>query len=290
MIIANVLRQLLTGRAEPEFTQIMAYTPIVKAGDALPPQRELSFPDVLKAIFTAGMNNLYIALQETPQEGLYNVIAFYADRKGEVFWTTTGILYDAETGFVQGAEDTGIWGTGYEFDLDQFMSRLPRNNSKRNLGFNIVMDWIAPVALMNLDTVRFPFDYDGKDWMIQFWKGSYYYLSNGAEVALYEKPAGRPLHWDCSDTELEMTMRLYQKDELFFEYGPYRTWWAAAFRYGNPFLMPLRTPKNLRLTGTILFEDKAMLNAFLASFEANKPANMTGHASGLLFGYDWKVG
>ena len=290
MIVSNLLRQLVTGHTDPEFTQIMAYAPLAKMGDDLPPQRELSFAKVLKALFTEGMNNLYIVLLETEQENLCHVIAFYTNWKGDINWTTTGILYDAKTGVIQGADDTGVWGMGKAFDLDQFMSMETRGNSNRKYGFNVIFDWLTPLVLMNLQTLRFPFEYNDKDYMLQFWKGSYYVISDGAEVGIYERPKSRLLHWDASDTELEMTMKMYQKDELFYEYGPYRTWWTGAFRYGNPILMPVYTPKNLRLTGTILFEDTAMLGAFLASFEANRPANMTGRADGLLFEYDWQIG
>jgi len=289
MMVANALRQMLTGNADPEFTQIMAYAPVVKAGDPLPPRRDLSFPAVLKAILMEGMNNLYIALMETGQPGHYDIIAFYVDWKGNAFWSGTGIEYDAKAGYIQSADDKGVI-LSFDFDMNNYVLRNPRDHINKIFGFNIIFDIASPLVLMHLDTLRFPFEYNGKDYMLQFWKGSYFLITNGGEVGIYEKPSGRPIQWDASDTELEMTMQLYQKDELFFEFGPYRTWWAAAFRYGNPVLMPIRTPKNLRLTGTILFEDQAMLDAFLASFEANRPANMTGQASGLLFEYDWQVG
>jgi len=290
MLFANVLRQFLTGNADPKFAQVMAYAPVATRDDVLPPRRELSHRELLVAMFAAGgANNLYIALLETKRDDLYDVIAFYADRAGNVYWTSTGIEYDAEKGYIQSADDTGIL-LGFDFDLHNYVLRNPRSHFNKRFGFNIFFDMAAPLVLMDLDTLRFPFNYNGKDYMLQFWKGSYFLVANGAEVGIYEKPSGRPLQWDCSDTELEMTMQLYQKDDLFFEFGPYHSWWAAAFRYGNPLLMPVRSSKDLRLTGTILFEDEVMLDAFLASFEANRPAGMTGRAAGMLFAYDWQAG
>jgi len=289
MMAANAIRQFVTGRADPKFAQIMAYAPVATAGDALPPQRELSFTEVLKMLLFEGIGNLYIALMETEQAGHYDVIAFYADRRGNTFRTATGLAYDANTGFLQAADDTGVL-LGFDFDLNDYVLRIPRGHFNKRFGFNVLFDAASPLLLLHLDTLRFPFGHNGREYMIQFWKGSYLLFANGGEVGIYERPSGRPLHWDASGTELEMTMRLYQKEELFFEFGPYRTWWAAAIRYGNPVLMPVRTPRNLRLTGTILFEDRAMLEAFLASFEANRPANMTGQANGLLFEYDWQAG
>ena len=289
IIVLNLLRQMMAANAKPEFTQVMAHIPLVTAGDALPPQKELASLRAAWALLSGGLNSPYIALRETEQEGIYNVIIFYTDRNGETLWTTCGILYDAESGFVMGTDGAGIWGSGLEFDFDNYIARLSPGNKNKRYGFNIFYDIFSPLALMFLDTVRFPFEYNGKEFMIQIWKGSYYLISNGGEISIYERPLGRFLQWDASeDTNLDMTMRIYQKGELFLDFGPYRTWWLGGFRFGNPFRLPVVSANKLRMTGTIIFEDQAMLDAFLASFRENKPENMTGDSDGLIFYFDWE--
>jgi len=290
MVFHNVLRQFITANAKPEFSRIMAYAPLVIADDVLPPQKQLDRLGMVKALLE-GMNHLYIALQETEQVNIYRVIAFFTNRKGEVFWTATGAVYDAESGFLMGADDTGLLGSGLEFDLDNFVARLSPGNTNKQFGFNVFFDILSPLALMFLETMRFPFEYNGKEYMIQFWKGSYFLISNGGEISIYERHLGRRLQWDASDTNnLAMTMQVYQKDQLFLDFGPYHTWWLGNFRFGSPFLLPVLSPKKLRLTGAITFEDPGMRDAFWASFQANKNDLFTGSMEDMVFSYDWQAG
>jgi len=198
--------------------------------------------------------------------------------------------YDRAAGLIRGTGEKGIFGTGFEIFTDDCLVRTTSDTWAKYFGYNIIYDHVSPCVLIFVDTLRFPFTYDGRDWMIQIWKGSYVVFFNGAEIGLYEKPSGRPAFWDASETMLEMSMRLYQGENLFFDYPPYTTWWACGFRSGNLCRTPIVSASQLRLTGTIRFEDQIMLDAFFSSFEANRPANMTGQTDGLLFEFDWLPG
>ena len=50
-----------------------------------------------------------------------------------------------------------------------------------NFGFGKIYDFVSPYLLLEYDYVRVFFEYEGKDWMIQMWKGNYF-ISNGGEV------------------------------------------------------------------------------------------------------------
>jgi len=316
MALRNVIQNFQTGQAEVDFSKIMAYAPLVKAGDALPPNKERSYtgegltPDDgllwlfdldfrrlfndlggIAAFFTLDMNNMYIALQETDQANIYNVIAFCATRRGEAYWTTIGLVYDAETGYLMGADETGIYRSGLELEFDHNIARLSPGNTNKRFGFNIFYDIFSPIALMHLDTIRFPFEYGGKEYMVQFWKGSYYTISNGGEICLYERPLGTFLQWNPSDdNKLEMTMRIYQKDKFFLDFGPVHSWWIGGFRFGDAAALPVLPPKDLRMAGEVIFEDPGMRDAFWASFEVNKTDLFTGKLEGMVFSYDWLAG
>ena len=284
----NFMQQLFLGNGEAEaFRRILAYTPIIKAGDELPPMVALGM-DALAVVREKGISDMYFAFQETDTPGLYRIVGIHSANSGEKYGMTSGVMYNAATGLMYSEEGLGILGSGYEYSVDQEMLRTAPTGWNRFFGFNIFYDMVGPLLLFNLKTLRFPFVYQGRDFMIQMWKG-FYTISNGAEIGLYEKDPGQRIHYEASDTMLEMSMKVYQGDKLYFDYGTQRTWWVGGFSYASPILRQL-PPRKLRLTGTILFEDKAMLDAFLASFEKNKPANMSGGAEGLLFRFDWQTG
>lgn len=289
LIVSQILRQILIGGQDADAIQrIFAYAPIVREGDALPPLQRLELRESPAYMLSAGIRDMYIALQATEDPDVYRAILLYANRAGERFWTPSGVLYNPATGIIWDELGRGVMETGLDYDTRQQMTFAPLHCWQSLTGFNVFYDLLAPLILFFYDTLRFPFAYDGRDWQIQFWKG-YYLVYNGAEVGIYEKPPGQPLFYDASDLTLDMSVQLYHGGELYFDYGPANTWWAAAFSYAKPFWQQL-PPRRLRMTGTILFEDQGMLEAFLASFEANRPANMTGGAEGLLFRFDWQVG
>ena len=288
--IANLIDQMRTGNADEEtLRRLLADAPLMREGDELPPRRELSDAELPALLLAGRIRGAQIALMETEETDVYRFAMLYSDPAGARYWTQLSIEYDAAAGLVRGTDEKGVYGIGFDFYIDHFMVRAARDPWTRIFGFNRFYDCAAPLVLMYLDTLQFPFAYDGRDWMIQVWKGSYFLFFDGAEIGLYEKPGGRPIFWDASDTMLEMSIQLYQEDSLFFDYPAYTTWWASGYRFGNPAGMPVVSADKLRMIGAIRFEDPAMLDAFLASFEENRPANMTGSAEGLLFRFDWQA-
>jgi len=286
LILSNVGDQFRTGQGDAEaMRRIMAYTPIA-TDEELPPAHE--WDDLLQYAMEYGMRGIYLALRETDRTGVYQIIALYYNRDGEARWAPQNLEYDSNTGWLYDTIDVGLMGIGFDYNFPEYLLRTAPGTWQRSLGYNILFDAFSPLMLIYLDTLRFPFSYEGRDWMIQFWKG-YYLASNGAEIGIYEKNPGTPIFWDASDTMLDISMRVFQGDTLFFDYGTQRTWWTGGFKYGNFLRTPLVLPKQLRLTGTITFEEPGMADAFWASFQANKGAYMTGTMEGLVFSFDWKA-
>jgi len=287
LIIGNAMEQLFLGNADADTVRrVMEYAPIVKDGE-LPARGP--WDDTMQCILQDGTRDVYIVLRETGRPGVYELLTIHSPAwQGDVFWLPLNVEYDAAAGEIYGSHGEGLLNIGYDYNVSKHLIRSSANGWNRILGYNLLFDFIAPSLLFFFETQRFPFSYQGRDWMIQFWKG-YYTLSNGAEIGIYEKDPGQPFFWDATGTPLDISMKLYQDDKLYFDYGTQHTWWTAGFRYGNPLTTPLLPASRLRLTGTIRFEDKGMLEAFLASFEKNRPANMTGYADGLLFVFDWQA-
>ncbi len=146
---------------------------------------------------------------------------------------------------------------GFDYDADQGIYYSTMNPLQRNFGFNFLYDVAAPRAGMIYSTERILFDYAGKNWMIQLWKGQYG-ITAGGEIGLYNK-TDKIMHYDCANDEelIEMAFDFYNNDQYVFSRGPEKHWWLTGFKIFNvgiPFLIELDI--------TLKFTDVAMANAF----------------------------
>lgn len=148
---------------------------------------------------------------------------------------------------------------------------------QKNAGYNEVYDNMAPMTGMFIDQVRIRFNYGGKDWMIQFWKGQYGFLLVGAEIGVYTAPGGTYKgdtsgvnHYSCAGKEDWLNMQLdcywsknndgHYKKIFTREYGKY--WWATGFVKGQ--LTKYTIPKTeLKVKGRITFKSTEMANLFV---------------------------
>ena len=137
------------------------------------------------------------------------------------------------------------------------------NPLQRKFGFNRVYDMAAPIAGMIYDTRRIEFEYDGREWMVQIWKGQYG-ITSGAEIGLYNRDPERNFQYDCADDEdlIEMQFDFYNQDELVFSRGPEKHWWLTGFKVFNA-----GVPILIDLDMTLTFTDKQMAQAFVNSLK-----------------------
>jgi len=286
LVAENVAEQFLEGGNDPgALSRIMAYTPIVKP-EELPERGE--WDDTLTYLLQTGMRNSYVAFLETDDPDVYQAITIYTTRAGKVYWIPHDIRYNIDTGWLYNSDDTGFFGIGFEYNVSNSMVRTATGGWQRSQGYNILFDLGAPLLGIYIDTMRIPFSYQGREWMVQIWKGMYG-PSNGGEIGLYEREPGEKFQWDASETYLDMSMKIYQGDKLFLDSGNQNTWWMGAFHYGNYLKTPLLPASKLRMTGRVDFEDQGMLDAFLASFEQNKTGGVTYTVDGLTFEFDWQA-
>lgn len=167
----------------------------------------------------------------------------------------------------------------YRYDGDgNFYYTDDKECWQKNFGFNEVYDKFAPLSVMYYDTVRTTFEYGGKEWMIQMWKGQYGMVFVGGEVGVYtRRPGSGGSHYVCADKEDWLNMEMaFMWDE--HENGNYRAvfnrdyekyWWCTGFVVGFPNGSLRKTLAEFRLVHHITFKDTEMANAFCEAFEAN---------------------
>ncbi len=158
---------------------------------------------------------------------------------------------------------------------------------QRKFGFNKVYDNFAGLANFYLDTIRVYFTYDGKDWLIELWKGEYAMASVGCEIGFYynDKPSSTsngPL--DASVGEKKHFKAVEDKDAMYcsmelwqyvkstdaepvkrIDFGRRRCWWAASFENGVLEKHSDRT--SLVMRGTIEFPTYEMMELFVEGLE-----------------------
>ncbi len=164
---------------------------------------------------------------------------------------------------------------GYLYDPDEKCFYTAADPWQRTVGYNQIFDVVSPTVLIDFDTVRFKFDYDKKNWVIQVWKGQYGLLFYGAEIGVYNKPADRRVHhFDAvSDEErLQMSMDFYEYKKGIFGKNYWKKqfsrpydyyWWCTGFIPGN------RNDEfeKLRVDARITAVDYDMLSALVSAIE-----------------------
>ena len=139
---------------------------------------------------------------------------------------------------------------------------------QRNFGYCNEYDKVADKYL-NIDTLKFYFQYNDFTWRIQLWKGDYG-ISTGCEIGVYyaEGNADDNAFYDAVkwDDMLEMSSYLKYNNEIMFRRNPVETWWLTAFRFDG-----CKDPEKLTMGMTINFKNRTMRDEFINS--VNKEIN-----------------
>lgn len=152
-------------------------------------------------------------------------------------------------------------GFAYDPAQDIFLSRT--DAWQRHYGYSSVFDRSAPFFQMVFDCEPIYFDYAGKTWMAELWKGQYG-INTGCEWGLYRADTllssseRKRFHFHAvSDEEmLPVHIDFQKKGRLFFTLSK-RHWWLAGFRMGI-----FSKPQELRMCLSVQFPDRQMARAF----------------------------
>lgn len=194
-------------------------------------------------------------------------------------------------------DENGVEDLGYKYDNSGYYYIDDKECWVKDSEYNEVYDNMTPLTAMFIDQVRIKFNYGGKDWMIQFWKGQYGWLLVGNEIGLYTAEEGVNSgdvtyinHYYCADKSdwLKMSTELYWAEGNNGDYKlvatrPYDSyWWATSFVKGQ--LTKFTWPRTeLKARYRITFKDTDMANAFIealknagfAMSEGNSPDTLT---------------
>lgn len=201
-------------------------------------------------------------------------------------WTPTSVLGHA------------VHAAGFSYDPAQDIIFSRMDAPQRMLGYGYGFDLAAFGISAVIDCEPIFFDYAGKHWMIELWKGQYG-LETGCEIGVYTRPIGssgigyalldatvgqRPgdpvashnRFYDCaSDADrLPLSATLKRNGTVLFTRGPELHWWLTGFKWGV-----LSTPSQLTMDVSIRLKDVAMKDAFVAAIASrpypNKQVNGT---------------
>ncbi len=237
--------------------------------------------------YLSGFEKCDITLEPTesfPGEYEFVLNVLYTDGEVEKVWT--GAFFDPQAGEFHGRNDQGLATMGFNFSLPEMLVYATVHCWMRDFGFCFGYDLFCyTTPFFNYRTRRFKFEYEGREWMIQIWKGRYL-LANGAEVGLYNRDRGRiGTYYDCAadDELLSMSFSLYHGDELLFSRAEQKHWWANGFK-----LTPRPcSPGDLTMKFTIEMKDEDMLKAFCEALEQNAHHDFAYSTDGLKVSVCW---
>ena len=155
---------------------------------------------------------------------------------------------------------------GYLYDPSQGIFYTKMNAWQRKFGFCRLYDEAAAPFGMIIDSEPVEFEYGGKRWLIQLWKGQYY-LNTGCEIGIYytEEPdldipnlfQGTFYHCVDNANRLEMAYTLYRNGTELF-HRKEKHWWVTGFKPGE-----FSEPWELSVKYRITFKDNGMCNSFI---------------------------
>lgn len=153
---------------------------------------------------------------------------------------------------------------GYCYDPSQDIISSRNDAWQRETGYTALFDQAAPFLNMVFDYLPIYFDYEGRTWLIELWKGQYG-INTGAEVGIYyadrilaneELPTA---HFKCVEDKdmLPVSLMLLKGNSLLARVAK-KTWWLTVFCMGL-----FSRPSSLFMNVSICFPDYDMMRSFL---------------------------
>ncbi|HYF83642.1 MAG TPA: DUF4474 domain-containing protein [Clostridia bacterium] len=183
-----------------------------------------------------------------------------------------------------------IKNAGYSYDPNQDIFYSNMDSWQRKMGYCRLYDEALAPLNMIIDCEPIYFEYGGKRWLIEFWKGQYG-MTIGGEIGVYTTE-GPDLNipgffdgtfYNCASNadRLYISYSLVKDGELLFRRKD-RHWWLTGFKLGE-----FSEPSDLKMYLTITLKDAAMRKALVKGLmEAGYSKNeifIDGTAVSLIF-------
>ena len=234
------------------------------------------------------IDKIEVYAEPSDDPALYQVCFDLIYRDGGHDTLHTGMYINTKTGELSNPDGKGMLGLGFNFNFKDMLIYTVVDAWTREFGFAVVYDVIAnATGVYDYETRRFHFDYDGLEWMIQVWKGTYYIITNGAEIGIYNRVPGEELgtFYNCANDEqmMEMQMKLSHKDTVLIDTKPQVHWWLTGFHLSGT----VYEPSSLTMVYSIKFPDTEMMNAFLNAVENEEHHDTTYTVNGTTVTINW---
>lgn len=160
--------------------------------------------------------------------------------------------------------DLKPFGFAYDYTQDIFYSIM--DCWQRNFGYFRLYDEACAAFSMIIDCEPIYFNYNGKKWMIEFWKGQYG-MTTGGEVGIYYTSGpdlnipgvfnGTFYHCVKDEDRINMSFAFKKNGNLLFTRSAYH-WWITGFK-----LAEFSYPSELTMDITLDLYDRQMVDAFV---------------------------
>lgn len=157
---------------------------------------------------------------------------------------------------------------GYKYHLPQDLFSTRINAPQREFGYAALYDKSAAHLNLIFDSLPIYFNYRGRTWLLEFWKGQYG-INTGAEIGLYyanrildKGEIKNTFFRSAEDADmLKMSLSLHRGETCVAELSE-KHWWLSVFRMGW-----FSQPADLCLQASVTFPTCEMANAFVAGLQ-----------------------
>jgi len=189
-------------------------------------------------------------------------------RKGNVITPVSDVLGNIPERVQQLNEEIKPLGFAYDPEQDIFYSIL--NPWQRKFGYCRLYDEACAPLSMIIDCEPITFEYNGRKWLIEFWKGQYG-MNTGAEVGIYYTRlpnlnvpglfSGNFYFCPKDDECINMSFILRKNGNLLFSRKGYH-WWLTGFKLGE-----YSKPSELSMEIILELYDRKMAIAFVEALK-----------------------
>jgi hypothetical protein len=189
-------------------------------------------------------------------------------RRHQVVHPVTEIIGNVPERVAELNQELKPFGFAYEPYQDIFYSQM--YPWQRKLGYCWLYDEACAALSMIIDCEPITFEYNGRRWLIEFWKGQYG-MNTGGEVGIYYT-TGPNLNlpgvfngtfYFCVKDEdcINMSFAFRKKGNLLFTRSGYH-WWLTGFKLGE-----FSKPSDLSMDIILELYDRKMVSAFVTALK-----------------------
>ena len=150
---------------------------------------------------------------------------------------------------------------GFKYDYKQGITYTDPNAPQKYAGYTPVYDLASKDIGFNISAQIITFEYNGKEYMVETWKGDYWGAA-GSEIGLYSRKKGKkskdPYFYDCAtDEPMNMKSTLYRGNKKLYSREE-NHWWLTGFKPGE-----YAKPEELTMKCEIEFPNSVMAIRFV---------------------------